>query len=262
MQLANLFLIYTISIISPTYLLTDLVKNHKKIKKNKKLKQKVIKRISNIYLSLTWLFFGLLLLWPYWSSRFPLLSRIAFFLIGYYAVSRVLEIFIVFLLDCNHKMKNKPQIKEGLSYFDRYNLALKAYLELILNYGLIFYALNTSYAQSLVAAGQNLFKPTFSNIFEAVYFSANTITIVGYGDIFPNHFLSQLFSIFQVLTGVFILIITFTVYVTLNFTSEQDLNQQKEKNQEIRQTTHTILQVLIIILVIIIGIIKINTWLK
>ncbi|MCK8818060.1 ion channel [Natroniella sulfidigena] len=159
-------------------------------------------------------------------------------------------------------MENKPRAEEGLNYSDRYILALKSYLELILNYGLIFYALNTNFAQNLFAAGESLFKPKFSSVFEAVYFSANTITVVGYGDIFPIHFLSQLFSIFQILTGLFLLIITLTIYVTLNFTNQQDLKPQQKNNQPLRKTAPTALHILTIILIIVVGVLKISKWLR
>ncbi|MCK8825848.1 potassium channel family protein [Fuchsiella alkaliacetigena] len=261
MQLSNLFLQYIVPIISPTYLITNLVKNSQKAKQEQELRKKLFKKINSIYFFLDWLFFGLLLLWSYWINIAPFLARIAFFLISYYAVSRVIEIFLALLLDSLDKMKNKPHEK-NLKYSDRYIIALKSYLELILNYGIIFYALSTNYAQYLFASPQGLFNKSFNNIFEATYYSVSTITILGYGDISPTHFLTQLFSIFQVLTGVFLLIVTFTIYVTLNFTNHKVLKPKKRKSKIKKSTLLIGTQILLIFVLIILGTININQWLN
>ncbi|MFW5976443.1 MAG: ion channel [Bacillota bacterium] len=261
-NISKFFLIYIAPVISPTYLITNYFKN-KEIKASNQNKRIKLKKLYNSYYYLSWLFFGLLFLWPDTAEKFPLIARIIFFLITYFAISRSLEIFIDFLRDSIDKMINKPVIKQGLTYTDRYILALKTYLELILDYGIIYYAFNTNYAHHLLHTGQNLFIKNFDSIFEAVYLSVNTITILGFGDIYPTHPLTQLISVFEVLTGVFILIVTFTIYVTLNFTDDNNLKSKKNKNSDPEKNYLIFkIQIIIILVIIIAKIINISIWLK
>ncbi len=54
------------------------------------------------------------------------------------------------------------------------------------------------------------------DIFETVYFSGVTITTLGYGDISPSHIVPQLLTVFEVICGFSLLIVSFTIYTGLN----------------------------------------------
>ncbi|MFW6268711.1 MAG: ion channel [Bacillota bacterium] len=261
LKLGKMILYYIVPIISPTYFITEKYKNHILTSYNQNIRQK-IKKFYNHYFFLSWIFFGLLLFWPDTSENFPFLSRIIFFLITYYSISRAIEIFLDFLIDSIEKMKKKPLVNKGLTYSDRYIIALKIFIELIIDYGIIYYAFSTNFAQYLFKTNQNLYITRFDSIFEAVYLSVSTITILGFGDIYPTHFITQFFSIFEVLTGVFILIVTFTIYVNLNFTENKKLNKIQNQTEEAGFTNTSKIQILIIILIIIFAVINIYRWIQ
>ena len=52
------------------------------------------------------------------------------------------------------------------------------------------------------------------NVVEAVYFSAMTITTVGYGDLAPSEPASQLLATYEVLGGIVLIVLAFGAYVS------------------------------------------------
>ncbi|WP_211231345.1 potassium channel family protein [Halonatronum saccharophilum] len=158
------------------------------------------------------------------------------------------------------KLKNKP-LEEDLKYSDRCIITLKSYLEIILNYGIIYYGLSTRYAQNIFSSKEPLISPRLDNVFEGVYFSINTISILGYGDIQPNHFSSQFFSSLEVLSGVFLFIVSFATYLTLNFTPVSNLKTKKKIKSAKIDKQLLLLQISIIFFIIIREVIEISRWL-
>ncbi len=251
MNISSLFFIYLLPLLSPTYLIGEHKKSIKKKKKSEELRKKIIKNLNTLYLSLAVVITSIFIIWPHWSENSHFGIRLIYSLILYYLFSRIVEIFFAFLIDSIDKMKNKPLEHKGLTYSERYMLALRSYLELILNYGIIFYAIDTDLGRYIFAVVKNPFKSEISNIFESLYFSANNMTLLGYGDIYPTHLITQFLAVFQVITGAFLLIVTFTIYVTLNFTDNDSLKPKKRKLKFEREKTVVIIQVIIILILII-----------
>ncbi len=244
-MLFNIFVKYLAPIISPTYLIRVYLKNYKSDNKLLNL------NIFYFYLSCLLTIFLLYYL-PYLIGKKTFLFKFLFFIFVYYCISRGLEIFLVFLLDSIEKIKYQTKPKHGLNYYNKFILALRNYFELIFTYATIYYTLNTYYLLFNFRE-INFFNTDFDNIYEALYLSANTITLLGYGDIYPTHLISQFFSIFQVISGAYILIVTFTLYVTLNFANPDYLNDKSGSNKKKRKKSLIIIQILIIFLLIIGG---------
>ncbi|MEJ6951483.1 ion channel [Natronospora cellulosivora (SeqCode)] len=234
---------YIIPIISPTYMLTDYIKNNPDYIKNEYIRSEKIIKLYRQYFRLS-LILCILLLIPFFHQNIFL--SIIFL---YYAFSRVIEISLAFIIDSIDKMKNKPLSKKSISYHNRFILALKSYLELILAYGIIYFLIDVNQKIFFLNSIERLFNMEFKSILQAIYLSANTVTLLGYGDIYPSHISIELIATLQVISGVFLIIITFTIYVNLNFANPNNLNEVKRKIQP-RSKARTIIQILIIHLII------------
>ena len=70
-----------------------------------------------------------------------------------------------------------------------------SYLEVAVQFGILYFCFPAGF-----------FKPDFVSIFEAIYFSAVTITTVGYGDFAPSQLLSRLACMYELTVG-FVLIV-------------------------------------------------------
>lgn len=147
-------------------------------------------------------------------------------LIGYYSFSRMNEVFIAFYNDAVDKMKEKNNDNIGLKYYQRIKLALRSYIELILDYAIFYYLIDKFFLKVLEYDIESL----FGNIFDAVYFSGVTITTLGFGDIKPNNSLTKFFSVYEVLNGVLLLVVCFTIYVSLNFSDDGNTPDEKIKS--------------------------------
>jgi voltage-gated potassium channel len=125
------------------------------------------------------------------------------FIFGYLIVSRAVEIFAAFLIDAVEKLNGRPSTS-ALKFGDRLHLALKSYLEIMVGFGLLYYLLPDKF-----------FSHPFGSIIEATYFSAVTMTTVGYGDFSPCHWISQTLVVLQVFCGLTLALVCFTIYTTL-----------------------------------------------
>jgi hypothetical protein len=74
--------------------------------------------------------------------------------------------------------------------------------------------------------GETINKGDFT-IWQAIYYSGVTITTLGYGEITPCHFISQLMAIFEVNNGFSLIVVSFTVYVSRSI-SEQEYKQSDD----------------------------------
>lgn len=115
--------------------------------------------------------------------------------------SRANEIFYAFFRDGLDRVRgDDPRIP--LDAAQRVVLAARSYLETIVNFGLIYY---------LVFPGD--FSREFSNVFEALYFSAVTITTLGYGDFTPRGHIAQFLSIYEVFIGFVLVVVALGAYL-------------------------------------------------
>jgi voltage-gated potassium channel len=141
------------------------------------------------------LLFWLFSITPYYLHY--LLSCLLF----WFAFSRCNEIFYAFYCDSLDKI-DKKETKTSLKPSQRIRLAIRSYGSLTLNFGFIHFLLPYS-----------MYEPRFDNIVDALYFSGVTIATLGYGDIKPTHFLSKLFCVYEVFSGILLVVIAIAVYV-------------------------------------------------
>ncbi|KPM74937.1 MULTISPECIES: potassium channel family protein [unclassified Pseudoalteromonas] len=179
--------------------------------KTKYDRTKVIKSLNSIYLGIAIVsFIGLLIYQEYTTPIGKLelnneLSYSLIFLWSYFLLSRCNEIFWAFLKDAFDKMDKDKESDSNLSPSDRIKLSLKSYLELIVNFAVLFLLLPQT--EKVWNSGN-----APSNIAEALYFSGVTITTLGYGDISPSHWWPQFLTVYEVFCGFILLIVCFAIY--------------------------------------------------
>ncbi len=125
-----------------------------------------------------------------------------------YSLSRCNEVFLAFVKDVFDKLDPDKRDKNGLEYFERIQLALRSYIELMLHYSLLYYLIGMYCIEGFL-------NRALSSLWEALYFSAVTIVTLGYGDIYPVHPLAQGLVVYEVINGMLLLAVSFTVYVNL-----------------------------------------------
>ena len=138
------------------------------------------------------------------------------------------EILIAFLFDAFDQMGARRARKEpiwrkvirsdsgntDLSNVDRIKLALRSYVEVVRDVAMIHFG-----SSCLLPRLMPLHRDPFysgagiSNIRDAIYFSAITITTVGYGDIAPVHSSSRVFVLYEIGIGLILLYISIVVYL-------------------------------------------------
>ncbi len=189
-------------LISPTFLIAAFLKKNKKSKEEVRLL--IIKQNWRYFIAtpvvalLVWIISGIEFSWP------------VVFVGGYYAVSRINEIFYAFVNDATSHLTSSEH-SSSLKYYERIPLAMKSYLELIVLYGVVVFVLNT-YLQSMSCGCES--NICSLNMFQAIYYSGVTITTLGYGEITPNDMLSQFLSIYEVINGFSLIVVSFTIYVS------------------------------------------------
>lgn len=138
--------------------------------------------------------------------------------IFYLSFSRVNEIFFAFIKDAKDKIYYRTKDGKGLKYYQRITLAFRSYIELILDYSIIYWIL--SYKFELFTYNGRKF---FQNIFDSVYYSSTTITTVSFGDIHSRYLAARFFSIYEVINGMLLVVVCFTIYTSLNFMEENKI---------------------------------------
>ena len=159
-----------------------------------------------------WLIFSLIICVCFLviPSKFILNNIVLIFLSGlcaYVAFSRANEILGAFLQDSFDKLEEGDD-KEEIRYSERIKLALGSYGELILDFAIIYYFLN-----SILSSKFTFFDNKFNSIIEAIYFSGATITTLG-SNIYPKYWITQLLSIYEVIDGMVLLFFTLAIYVS------------------------------------------------
>lgn len=199
------------SLLSPTSALADFTKRRCD-------RTKTIRTLNSVYLAISVLAATFIVIAQYLDSEIvrsglykslPLPAVIIWFA---FLMSRNNEIFLAFLKDAFDKMSSgEAKMPQGDEYKsqpsklmpkDRIVLSLKSYLELVLNFSIIYALIE----KSLWNSGLPLSMTDF------IYYSGVTITTTGYGDITPKHWLPQFLSVYEVFCGVILLVVCFAIY--------------------------------------------------
>ncbi|WP_316675002.1 potassium channel family protein [uncultured Tolumonas sp.] len=147
-----------------------------------------------------------------------------------FLLSRAVEILKAFLDDAIDKLNHKNS-NSNLLFGERLKLSLTSYIELIINFGTFYFLIPVSFFKD---------NHQFTSIIEAIYFSAVTITTIGYGDISPVNWFVQLITIFEVLTGFTLIVVCFTIYSSLALSNKPSIPTKKpsktRKSAKFRKT--------------------------
>ena len=183
--------------LSPIYYFASLAKKKWEI-------NTVIKTLNSAYLLVS-----ILLVFFFWSFAnthidYAHNSYWSSIILAVYLWSRSFEILVAFIIDAIDKTKPIKDSSSTLTPKDRIKLSLKSYIELILIFAIGYWLMPTTWWESAP-----------SNVIEALYFSGVTITTLGYGDIHPIHPIPQLLTVFEVLCGFSLLVVSFAIYTGL-----------------------------------------------
>lgn len=190
-----------LAVLSPTCALASFLKSRFD-------RTRVIKLLNSIYLGFSIISVIGLVVYQFTTTSntvhlYQSLPFIWLFIWASFLISRFNEIFYAFLKDALDKLSNFNQSK--LSPKDRIVLALRSYVELIIDFAILYL---------LLPADKYWWtdSKTPSTIVDALYFSGVTITTLGYGDISPAFWFSRLLVIYEVFCGFILLIVCFTIY--------------------------------------------------
>ncbi|MCG7568452.1 potassium channel family protein [Pseudoalteromonas sp. CNC9-20] len=192
------------SLLSPTYILAGYLKE-------KYDRTETIKVLNSFYLWVSIVStISLLIYQEYFNPIGKLalnsqLNFVAIFTWSYFLFSRCNEIFWAFLKDAFEKMDKDIKPSSNLEPRDRIRLSLKSYLELVINFSILYLLLPLT-----SDVWRNGVFP--ESITDALYFSGVTITTLGYGDISPEHWWPQFLTVYEVFCGFTLLIVCFAIY--------------------------------------------------
>ncbi|MGL1957884.1 MAG: ion channel [Colwellia sp.] len=198
-----MFLKFVSFLLSPTYFFADYRKENHRI--NGKSVSKLMKKFNSFYFFLSIALAITVASLPVHSTYYIKYNVLSLFLIVFliwiYPLSRANEVIYSFLKDAIDKVNGKKSSSD-LKYGERIQMAVKSYIELIINFAVIYYLLPKGY-----------FDLPIKSFIDSLYFSGVTITTLGYGDISPKHSFPQLLTVYEVLCGFSLVIVSFTVYV-------------------------------------------------
>lgn len=137
----------------------------------------------------------------------------------FWCLSRVNEIFMAFIKDVFDKLNPRKRKKNGLEYYERIALALRSFVELVLNYAMLYYILDTYFVR--YGFWEGLFNQPLQDPLTALYFSLITIVSIGYGDYYPIQDISKLLIMYEIINGLLLLVVSFTVYVGLDLDEKE-----------------------------------------
>jgi hypothetical protein len=134
-----------------------------------------------------------------WSTWWPLMTPIA-----WYLLSRCNEVFLAFYRDAFEKLMPRRRPSSALAWSTRVRLALNSYAELIINFSVLYAMLPADMWQEVAQ------RPTaFTDLLS---YSALTITTSGGGGFVAKHWLPQMLTVYEVLCGLILLVVSFTIY--------------------------------------------------
>ncbi len=188
--------------LSPTYLLADVQKR----KRDPAGRTMLIRRRNVVYLVTGMILAGIALVVtrhgtgrPPWSTWWPIMAPIA-----WYLQSRCHEIFLAFYFDAFDKLRPGLEPSSTLEWPTRVRLALNSYVELTLDFSVLYAMLPADMWQK-GAQRPGMFT-------DLLTYSAMTITTSGGGGFVACHPLLQLMSTYEVFCGLLLLVVSFTIY--------------------------------------------------
>lgn len=190
------------ALICPTYALADYCK----AKYKKEALASGIKKLNIAYLILSLIlgvalyFFSPGIIYKVLGDYNHAALMVTGAVIWVFPLSRANEISYAFYRDAIDKLNGKKS-NSNLLYGERIQLAMKSYVELIVNFASIYILLPPS-----------CFDNDISSYTDALYFSGVTITTLGYGDISASCFVPQFLSVYEVLCGFMLIVVSFAVY--------------------------------------------------
>ena len=116
-------------------------------------------------------------------------------------MSRINEVFLAFYSDSYDRLKTSRGRTE-LTPLQRLRLLMKSYAEVTINFGIAFFILSNG-----------MFNEEIKNIVQGIYFSAVTITTVGYGDLHPVRSISEILCVYELVVGFTLIVFTFGIYI-------------------------------------------------
>ena len=125
-------------------------------------------------------------------------------LLSAYLISRCTEVLCAFYKDASDKLRPATPSKSLLGWGERVQLALRSYLELILNFALL-------YAMLPASMWEEGYRPGL--LTDALSYSATTITTSGGGGFVASHWFLQALTAYEIACGLILLVVSFTVYV-------------------------------------------------
>ncbi|GEM_PF-5919713 len=122
------------------------------------------------------------------------------------ACSRCNEIVCALLHDVSREL-DLLESSTALTTGQRIKMAMRSYAGLFINFGVLFYFLPKLFPAAF-------FTPAFDNFVDAIYFSGVTITTLGYGDIKPDHIVTKLLVLYELFSGLLLLVVALSVYLS------------------------------------------------
>jgi hypothetical protein len=113
------------------------------------------------------------------------------------------EILFAFVADAIEQL-SKPKTPV-FHPFERLRMLIESYLEVILYFSIMYTLLPETW----------FLDSKLSNACDALYFSAITITTVGYGDIVPLHAVARLLAVQEALVGLSLIVLVIGAYLSV-----------------------------------------------
>lgn len=132
-------------------------------------------------------------------------STVAIVFITCYAISRAHEVVYSFGRDALRIARGEPGSSD-LTREDRIKLALWSYYSLLIDFALLFWIWQHDFI------GDDGLLP-FKTVLDAVYYSAVTITTLGYGDISPSQTWGRIMVMYELVCGIALFILSIAIYV-------------------------------------------------
>lgn len=152
----------------------------------------------------------------------PMMTFAMYVVLPVILLSRCSEILYAFLIDAYDKISASDKLSdsalpsakawwhleigdEPIQMHHRMVLALRSYIELILNFSVLYFLLP-------IEQWKELKDPL--TVIDTLYFSGVTITTLGYGDITPTGWFPKFLSVYEVFCGFTLLVVCFAVYLS------------------------------------------------
>jgi len=141
------------------------------------------------------------------SSLFPqnALPLVLGWVVFIVACSRCNEIVCALLHDVGREL-DFAKSSTALTTGQRVKMAMRSYMGLLINFGEIYYLLPRLFPAAF-------FDPPLKNFVDALYFSGITIATVGYGDIKPDHVVTKLLVLYELFSGLLLVVVALSVYL-------------------------------------------------